>query len=99
MKKVLPNADLAIQKGKYCANHLLAKIDDKQRPSHFSFKAYGSRIASIGQRDAIGLLWNKKKVVGYTAAMIKRVTDHIVVLQMGGLVFWSHVFKRSRRER
>ncbi|GEM05489.1 NADH dehydrogenase [Halolactibacillus miurensis] len=98
-EKVLPNADLAIQKGKYCANHLLAKIDDKQRPSHFSFKAYGSRIASIGQRDAIGLLWNKKKVVGYTAAMIKRVTDHIVVLQMGGLVFWSHVFKRSRRER
>jgi NADH dehydrogenase len=95
-EKILPNADIAIQKGKYCADHLLAKINHKQKTADFRFKAYGSRIASIGQRDGIGLLWNKKKVVGLTAAMIKRLTDHIVVLQMGGLSFWSHVFIKSR---
>ncbi len=95
-ENILPNADIAIQKGKYCANHLLAKINHKQASDEFHFKAYGSRVASIGQRDGIGLLWNKKKVVGIVAAMIKRVTDHVAVLQMGGLSFWSHVFLKSR---
>lgn len=95
-ENILPNADLAIQKGKYCANHLLKKLNDEQPANDFHFKAYGSRIASIGQRDGIGLLWNKKKVVGKVAAMIKRLTDHVVVLQMGGLSFWSHVFIKSR---
>ncbi|MGM0523838.1 MAG: NAD(P)/FAD-dependent oxidoreductase [Bacillota bacterium] len=98
-EKILPNADIAIQKGKYCANHLLEKLNHKQESDDFHFKAYGSRVATIGQRDGIGLLWNKKKVVGIVAAMIKRVTDHVVVLQMGGLAFWSHVFIKARTKK
>ncbi|GEM02593.1 NADH dehydrogenase [Halolactibacillus halophilus] len=95
-ENVLPNADIAIQKGKYCADHLLKNLNHKQAANDFRFKAYGSRIASVGQRDGIGLLWNKKKVVGKVAALIKQIADHVVVLQMGGLKFWSHVFIKSR---
>lgn len=90
--KILPNADAAIQKGKYCAKYLIALINREATPKAFVFKAYGSRIASIGSRDAIGLLWNKRKVVGVLASVLKRITDHIVVLQMGGISFWYHVF-------
>lgn len=89
---VLPNADIAIQKGKFVAEGIIAQMKGSNTHRVFSFKPYGSRIASIGQRDAIGLLWNKKKVVGALAARIKRLTDHFIVFQMGGFSFWYRVF-------
>lgn len=96
---VLPNADIAIQKGKFVAESIEAQLKGSHTKLNFSFKPYGSRIASIGQHDAIGLLWNKKKVVGNLAARIKRITDHMIVFQMGGARFWYSVFMGTDKKK
>ena len=84
----LPNADIAIQKGKYCARHVNARIRGRSVTRPFRFKPYGSQIASLGRKDAIGVLGGSRKIVGWLASLFKRTTDHIILLQMGGFRLW-----------
>lgn len=84
----LPNADIAIQKGKYCAKNVSARIKGQPVNHAFRFKPYGSQIASLGPKDAIGVLGKGKKIVGWLASRFKRTTDHIILLQMGGMDLW-----------
>lgn len=87
----LPNADIAIQKGKYCAKQILARVHNQEVTDAFKFKPYGSQIASLGTKDGIGVNKKGKKFVGKSAAWLKRLTDVVIMFQIGGLKFWKRM--------
>ncbi|CQR48226.1 NADH dehydrogenase-like protein [Paraliobacillus sp. PM-2] len=84
--QIIPStAQLAIQQGKVCAKNIENLI--KQNSStlfSFMYKQHGL-IASLGKKDAIGVLFNNRKVFGKEAALLKRINENRVLHQIGGL--------------
>ncbi len=80
-----PTAQMAMQQGKICAKNIVAMIKgDKKEIKPFNYKEQGI-IASLGKKDAIGILFNNKKIFGREAVMLKRLIENRVLYQLGGL--------------
>ncbi|WP_017472335.1 NAD(P)/FAD-dependent oxidoreductase [Amphibacillus jilinensis] len=92
-KPYLPNADLAIQKGKVAAYNVIAKLDGKSQMKPFSFKNRGT-IASIGANDAIGLVGEERRIFGKFASVLKKLVDYFFLFQIGG---WSLAWRQFRK--
>lgn len=83
-KGYLPNADLAMKKAYLCANNILAFI--RKQPNKIrllKIQLFGT-IASIGRKDGIGVIFNKK-VFGKTAVVLKRLLDRVILYKIGGI--------------
>jgi len=77
-----PTAQIAMQQGTVCASNLAAKVRNESL-TKFVPNLKGS-VCSLGHRNAIGLVYNKK-VTGYTASLAKKFVDNKVLYDLGGL--------------
>jgi NADH dehydrogenase len=78
-----PTAQMATQQGEACAKYLLAEIRGGGFKEPFQFHNRGT-VASLGKGEAIGVV-GKRKLVGGTAAFMKKVIDNRYLFLLGGL--------------
>lgn len=83
-KPYLPNANIAMQKAIICARNIVALLKGKQEMQDFTFRNFGT-IASLGKRDAIGVVFRNKKIFGWTASCLKTLVNYFVLYEIGGL--------------
>jgi len=77
-----PTAQIAVQQGETVARNLVAVIrGEKQEP--FEPRIQGT-IASLGKRDAIGVV-GKYKLKGKAAAFMKKMSDFRYLYMIGGI--------------
>lgn len=77
-----PTAQIAMQQGYTCAHNLVASIrNESLREFNPSIKG---TVASLGKGEAIGIV-GKKKIKGFTAAMMKKVIDARYLYLIGGI--------------
>lgn len=83
-------AQIAIQQGKVCAKNLERLIKGKSNELlSFLYREHGL-IASLGKSDAIGVLYNNRKVFGKEAVLLKRINENRVLHQIGGFpMLWK----------
>ena len=77
-----PTAQIAMQQGDMCANNILALIKG-EATSTFTPDLKGS-VCSLGDNDAIGLVFGKK-VTGTKASFMKKMIDNRALFMIGGL--------------
>lgn len=86
-----PTAQIAMQQGMTCANNLIKLIRKKTDLEAFVPNIRGS-VCSLGEKDAIGIVYGKK-LVGSKALFMKKVIDNRALFMMGGA---SLVFKKGK---
>lgn len=86
-----PTAQIAMQQGMSCANNLIKLIRKKTDLEAFVPNIRGS-VCSLGEKDAIGIVYGKK-LVGSKALFMKKVIDNRALYMMGGA---SLVFKKGK---
>ncbi|GGM37160.1 NADH dehydrogenase-like protein YumB [Paraliobacillus quinghaiensis] len=77
-------AQIAMQQAEVCASNLVKIVNNNQNLNVFQFNDPGT-IASLGRKDAIGIISNNKKVFGRTASILKKIIDNRFLYQIGGL--------------
>lgn len=85
----LPNADLAVQKGRLAANNVLLSLRGSRQLHTLSIKNNGT-IASIGAKDAIGINRKHKKLFGRNAAILKKLSNYKMLYRIGGFHLLSY---------
>lgn len=76
-----PTAQIAMQQGELVAKNIAALIQNKELGS-FTFDNKGT-VCSLGEDDAIGVVFGKK-VVGKKASFMKKMVDNRALLMIGG---------------
>lgn len=77
-----PTAQIAMQQGEVCARNLAALIRDKQDLESFTPDIKGV-VCSLGEDDAIGLVFGKK-LYGGSASFMKKMVDNRALFMIGG---------------
>ncbi|MCI1857232.1 MAG: NAD(P)/FAD-dependent oxidoreductase [Sporolactobacillus sp.] len=77
-----PTAQIAVQEGE-CAAKNLAHLIKGEPTEKFVYKNKGT-VASLGEKQAIGVVFNKK-LRGKSAAAMKKVIDDRYLLELGGV--------------
>lgn len=77
-----PTAQIAMQQGEVCAKNLIALIKGQQT-SAFVPDLKGS-VCSLGNSDAIGVVFDKK-MTGKKASMMKKIVDNRALFMVGGV--------------
>ncbi|WP_203247963.1 NAD(P)/FAD-dependent oxidoreductase [Sporosarcina beigongshangi] len=77
-----PTAQIAMQQGDMCANNIIALMKGNQT-SEFVPDLKGS-VCSLGEDDAIGLVYGKK-LTGAKASFMKKVVDNRSLFLIGGV--------------
>lgn len=78
-----PTAQIAIQQAYTCANNLKALLAGKEKLEVFKPAIKGT-VASLGGKEAIGLVGDKK-LFGASASAMKKVIDNKYLYQLGGM--------------
>ncbi|MDQ0257651.1 NADH dehydrogenase [Evansella vedderi] len=78
-----PTAQIAIQQAYTCANNLKALLAGKEKLEEFKPAIKGT-VASLGGKEAIGLVGDKK-LFGASASAMKKVIDNKYLYQLGGM--------------
>jgi NADH dehydrogenase len=78
-----PTAQLATQQGQYLGKNLANLLHGNQMDT-FSYQAKGT-FASLGRKEAIGVLGKNSKMFGFKASFIKRVTELRWLYLLGGV--------------
>lgn len=77
-----PTAQIAMQMGYNCAHNLVATIrNESMREFRYEHKGV---VASLGKRNAIGVVGNRK-LKGYRAALLKKLIDIRYLYMIGGI--------------
>ncbi len=76
-----PTAQIAMQQGELVAKNIAALIQNKELGT-FTFDNKGT-VCSLGEDDAIGVVFGKK-VVGKKASFMKKMVDNRALLMIGG---------------
>lgn len=85
-----PTAQIAVQQGETCAHNLVAAIRNSPlKEFHFINRGV---VASLGKREAVGLV-GSRKIKGLTAALLKKVIEVRYLYKIGGIPL---VIKKSR---
>lgn len=87
-----PTAQMTMQEAKVCASNLVKLIKGNHNLDAFYFKDHGT-IASLGKKDAIGNIFNNRKIFGKEAIILKQIIDNRVLFQIGG---WPLLFKKGK---
>lgn len=77
-----PTAQIAMQQGEVCAKNLIALIKGQQT-SAFVPDLKGS-VCSLGNSDAIGVVFDKK-MTGKKASAMKKIVDNRALFMVGGV--------------
>lgn len=86
-----PTAQIAMQQGELCAHNLAALIRNKSELETFKPDIKGT-VCSLGEDDAIGIVFGKK-VTGGKASFMKKVVDNRSLFMIGGA---SLVMKKGK---
>ncbi|WP_070119444.1 NAD(P)/FAD-dependent oxidoreductase [Bacillus marinisedimentorum] len=78
-----PTAQIAIQEADTCAANLTKLIRGEENLEEFHPEIKGT-VASLGEGEAIGVVFGDKKLFGSTAAAMKKVIDNRYLLKLGG---------------
>ncbi|QDP40968.1 NAD(P)/FAD-dependent oxidoreductase [Radiobacillus deserti] len=79
-----PTAQIAMQEAETIAHNLSALVHGKENLESFEFINRGS-VASLGDSDAIGVIFGDKKIFGWTASFMKKMIDNRALFKIGGL--------------
>ncbi|MCH6268245.1 MULTISPECIES: NAD(P)/FAD-dependent oxidoreductase [Neobacillus] len=77
-----PTAQIAMQQGEVCARNIAALVRNKQDLEEFKFDNKGT-VCSLGEDDAIGVVFGKK-ITGASASFMKKVVDNRSLYMIGG---------------
>lgn len=77
-----PTAQIAMQQGEVCARNITALIRNKSELESFKPDIKGT-VCSLGEDDAIGVVYGKK-LTGKKAALMKKVVDNRSLYMIGG---------------
>lgn len=86
-----PTAQIAMQQGELCARNIAALVRNKQELETFTFDNKGT-VCSLGEDDAIGMVFGKK-LTGAKASFMKKVVDNRSLYMIGGA---GLVFKKGK---
>jgi NADH:ubiquinone reductase (H+-translocating) len=86
-----PTAQIAMQQGEVCARNIAALVRNKQDLETFKFDNKGT-VCSLGEDDAIGVVFGKK-LTGAKASFMKKVVDNRSLYMIGGA---SLVLKKGK---
>jgi NADH dehydrogenase len=78
-----PTAQIAIQQGETCARNVAALIRNKTDLETFKPDIKGT-VCSLGEDDAIGVVYGKK-ITGTKASFMKKVVDNRALYMVGGV--------------
>jgi NADH:ubiquinone reductase (H+-translocating) len=78
-----PTAQIAMQQGEVCARNIAALIRDKHELEEFKPDIKGT-VCSLGEDDAIGVVYGKK-LRGGKASIMKKVVDNRSLFMIGGV--------------
>ena len=77
-----PTAQIAMQQGEVIAKNLVKLVRGQSDLETFVFNNKGT-VCSLGEHDAIGVVFGKK-VTGKTASFMKKMVDNRALLMIGG---------------
>jgi NADH:ubiquinone reductase (H+-translocating) len=77
-----PTAQIAMQQGEVCARNITAIIRNKTELETFKPDIKGT-VCSLGEDDAIGVVYGKK-IFGAKASFMKKMVDNRALLMIGG---------------
>lgn len=77
-----PTAQIAMQQGEIVARNIAALVRNKTELETFKFDNKGT-VCSLGEDDAIGVVFGKK-ITGTKAAFMKKVVDNRSLFMIGG---------------
>ncbi|MBS4173936.1 NAD(P)/FAD-dependent oxidoreductase [Bacillus sp. FJAT-49736] len=88
-----PTAQIAMQQGEVCAKNLAKLVHNQENLESFVFDDKGT-VCSLGEDDAIGVVFGKK-IKGSSASFMKKVVDNRALFMVGGtsLVLQKGKFK------
>lgn len=86
-----PTAQISMQQGEVVARNLAALIRNQSQLENFKFDNKGT-VCSLGEDDAIGVVFGKK-LTGSKAAFMKKVIDNRALYMIGGV---SLVLKKGK---
>ncbi|MBU9722119.1 MULTISPECIES: NAD(P)/FAD-dependent oxidoreductase [Bacillaceae] len=78
-----PTAQIAIQQSYTCSNNIKALIAGKEKLEEFTPDIKGT-VASLGGKEAIGLV-GSTKLYGHSASAMKKVIDNRYLFLLGGM--------------
>jgi NADH:ubiquinone reductase (H+-translocating) len=78
-----PTAQIAIQQGETCSRNIAALIRNKTNLETFKPDIKGT-VCSLGEDDAIGVVYGKK-MTGTKASFMKKVVDNRALYMVGGV--------------
>ncbi|WP_226580176.1 NAD(P)/FAD-dependent oxidoreductase [Halobacillus litoralis] len=79
-----PTAQIAIQEAEHTAANLARLIKGDKHLEPFKPDLKGT-VASLGDSDAIGVVFDDKKLFGWSATAMKKVIDNRYLLKLGGI--------------
>ncbi|MFC7063946.1 NAD(P)/FAD-dependent oxidoreductase [Halobacillus seohaensis] len=79
-----PTAQIAIQMAENTAENLTKLVSGDKHLEPFKPNLQGT-VASLGHDDAIGVVFDDKKLFGWSATAMKKVIDNRYLLKLGGL--------------
>jgi NADH:ubiquinone reductase (H+-translocating) len=90
-----PTAQMAVQQGRICAEHLLALIR-KKKPQSFYPRIRGTMV-SLGKKDGVGVIYDYK-LAGLKVNLVKRLIEFHYLFTLGGIGLASKkmIFKNIR---
>lgn len=77
-----PTAQISMQQGELAARNIAALVRNKTELESFTFDNKGT-VCSLGEDDAIGVVFGKK-ITGTKAAFMKKVIDNRALYMIGG---------------
>ncbi|MBU9712399.1 NAD(P)/FAD-dependent oxidoreductase [Evansella tamaricis] len=78
-----PTAQIAIQQAYTCSNNIKALLSGSEKLEHFTPDIKGT-VASLGGKEAIGLV-GTKKLYGQSASAVKKMIDNRYLFLLGGM--------------
>ncbi|WP_010532288.1 NAD(P)/FAD-dependent oxidoreductase [Lentibacillus jeotgali] len=79
-----PTAQIAVQQAETVAHNIKALVKGTDDLDEFQPDLLGT-VASLGNSDAIGDVFNNRKLFGLKAVILKKIIDNRYLLKLGGL--------------
>ncbi|MGP4073007.1 NAD(P)/FAD-dependent oxidoreductase [Piscibacillus sp. B03] len=79
-----PTAQIAIQMADVVAHNLKQLVSGSEKLEGFEPNIQGT-VASLGHTDAIGVVFDDKKLFGRSASIMKKVIDNRYLMKLGGV--------------
>ncbi|MCD5325146.1 MULTISPECIES: NAD(P)/FAD-dependent oxidoreductase [Pontibacillus] len=79
-----PTAQIAIQEAETTARNVKKIVNGEDNLESFKPDLKGT-VASLGEGQAIGVVFGDKKLFGWTASVMKKIIDNRYLLKLGGI--------------